>query len=517
MCYPLSSLLNTSCVLFLTCCVLFKISSTNAAVHATSTVINNDISLSRITATSTSNNSTLKKKKSSSNVVVTVSADNDDDDHAVIANTTNVTEPFENNTTVSNNAVEKDKAEEDPIDSILSDISSWMTKHQSTDHHHVSDDSEDDYQSHQRSSGIVLRRPFVTLTYAQTLDGMIAAKLRRNETTSTNMKISSPQSLTLTHKLRRIHDAILVGGGTFQLDEPRLNVRLNSPATKSSSTSSSIPNMQQHEQPMPIVLDTHLRHLQQILFGKTFPITTENEQNDDNDNANDDDDETETPTITIPIEMSVERIRAQNPIICCSNQAAFSFLDLLEAFQDEHLQNRKKRCKTSYQITVYKKIDENDHLEDANQPIKITVYVTHHKKKEEDVTHEVTFTLLPCPLNEETKSVSLKHALDQLYDQFDIRSVMVEGGAGILSSFLNECDYEDGNSVVNCACITIAPTLLGGFGLPSLGELDTRLAYGNNDNVDDEEGGEEDVVPTMKSLDGKFIPLDRDCIFLGRL
>ena len=112
----------------------------------------------------------------------------------------------------------------------------------------------------------------------------------------------------------------------------------------------------------------------------------------------------------------------------------------------------------------------------------------------------------------------MKHALDQLYDQFDIRSVMVEGGAGILSSFLNECDYEDGYSVVNCACITIAPTLLGGFGLPSLGGLDTRLIRSNNDNADDkEEGGEEDVVPTMKSLNGKFIPLDRDCIFLGRL
>jgi riboflavin biosynthesis pyrimidine reductase len=281
--------------------------------------------LSRITTASTSNNSTLKKKKSSSNVDVTASVDEDDDGHAIIANTTNVTEPLENNNTVisnhnDNNAVAKDK-EEDPLDSILSDISSWMKSQQSADNL-LRDESEDDYQSHHQRSSVVLRRPFVTLTYAQTLDGMIAAKLRRNETTSTNMKISSPQSLTLTHKLRRMHDAILVGGGTFALDEPRLNVRLNSPTTKS-STSSSIPNMQ-HEQPMPIVLDTHLRHLQQILFGKTFPISTdsttmfrhENEQNEQNENENDDDGETETPTIKIPLEMSVECIRAQNPIIC---------------------------------------------------------------------------------------------------------------------------------------------------------------------------------------------------------
>ena len=51
-------------------------------------------------------------------------------------------------------------------------------------------------------------RPFVTLSYAQSLDGSIAA--RRGATTP----ISGPDALRLTHQLRAHHDAILVGIGT---------------------------------------------------------------------------------------------------------------------------------------------------------------------------------------------------------------------------------------------------------------------------------------------------------------
>lgn len=365
----------------------------------------------------------------------------------------------------------------DPVDSILSDISSWMKKQQSNNAAQIDEqifDNSDDYSYSQQPR--ILRRPFITLAYAQTLDGMIAAKLP-NQTTTSNLKISSPESLVLTHKLRKMHDAIVVGGSTFALDEPRLNVRLPKPSL---------------QQPMPIVLDTHLRHLQQILFDTIFPA-----------------DSTMLDETSIPTDMSVERIRANNPIICCSNQAAFSFLDLMEIFQDQHLQ--RKRPKTSYKIIVYKKIDENDHMEDACMPIKITIHVTHHNKKEEDVTEEVTFTLLPCPINEGTNSVSLKHAMSQLCDQFEIRSVMVEGGSGILSSFLKECDDNDDESkMVHCVCVTIAPTVLGRLGLPSLGGLDALMKETDegDDNIDE--------VPVLKSIDGKFIPLGRDCVFLGR-
>ncbi|MEX1018885.1 MAG: GTP cyclohydrolase II [Litorilinea sp.] len=81
-----------------------------------------------------------------------------------------------------------------------------------------------------------LQRPFVTLTYAQTLDGTIA------DTDGSPMRISGPESMRMTHALRTRHDAILVGIGTVLQDNPRLTARLVA-----------------GNQPQPVILDTHLR------------------------------------------------------------------------------------------------------------------------------------------------------------------------------------------------------------------------------------------------------------------
>ncbi len=78
--------------------------------------------------------------------------------------------------------------------------------------------------------------PFVTLSYAQSLDGSIAA--RPGERT----RISGEESLVLTHRLRGAHRAILVGIGTVEADDPLLTVRLASGAN-----------------PIRLVLDSNLR------------------------------------------------------------------------------------------------------------------------------------------------------------------------------------------------------------------------------------------------------------------
>lgn len=80
------------------------------------------------------------------------------------------------------------------------------------------------------------RTPFVTVSYAQSIDGSIAAAA--NDTIS----LSCERALEMTHLLRAEHDALLVGINTILTDDPHLNVRYHEG-----------PN------PQPVVLDSHLR------------------------------------------------------------------------------------------------------------------------------------------------------------------------------------------------------------------------------------------------------------------
>jgi len=80
------------------------------------------------------------------------------------------------------------------------------------------------------------KRPFVTLSYAQSWDGSITT--RAGET----LGLSGTESMRLTHQLRSLHDGILVGIGTVLTDDPQLTVR--------EWTGSN---------PQPIVLDSRLR------------------------------------------------------------------------------------------------------------------------------------------------------------------------------------------------------------------------------------------------------------------
>jgi 3,4-dihydroxy 2-butanone 4-phosphate synthase/GTP cyclohydrolase II len=81
-----------------------------------------------------------------------------------------------------------------------------------------------------------LGRPLVTLSYAQSLDGCIAARRE------VPLAISGVESSGLTHRLRASHDVILVGIGTVLADDPQLTVRLV-----------------EGLDPQPVILDSQLR------------------------------------------------------------------------------------------------------------------------------------------------------------------------------------------------------------------------------------------------------------------
>ncbi len=78
--------------------------------------------------------------------------------------------------------------------------------------------------------------PFVTLKFAQTLDGKIATL------TGDSRWISGPSSLRFVHRMRSLSDAILVGVDTIIRDDPRLSVRLV-----------------KGKNPLKIILDSRLR------------------------------------------------------------------------------------------------------------------------------------------------------------------------------------------------------------------------------------------------------------------
>ena len=84
--------------------------------------------------------------------------------------------------------------------------------------------------------------PTVTLSYAQSLDGCIAMHPGRP------IRLSGAESEAMTHSVRGVHDAILVGIGTVLADDPGLTVRLAKGA-----------------QPQPVILDSRLR----------FPLTAQ--------------------------------------------------------------------------------------------------------------------------------------------------------------------------------------------------------------------------------------------------
>jgi riboflavin-specific deaminase-like protein len=79
-------------------------------------------------------------------------------------------------------------------------------------------------------------RPAVTLAYAQSLDGCISGDV------GIATEISNRHSRVLTHCLRSVHDALLVGVNTVIVDDPSLTVRL-------------VPG----EDPVPVIVDSGLR------------------------------------------------------------------------------------------------------------------------------------------------------------------------------------------------------------------------------------------------------------------
>ncbi|KAL2267663.1 hypothetical protein VTJ83DRAFT_4940 [Remersonia thermophila] len=93
------------------------------------------------------------------------------------------------------------------------------------------------------------RYPYLTLTYASSLDASIALVPGRP------IALSSRDTYAMTHFLRSRHDALLVGAGTAAADDPRLNSRLR-PGGEGEEEEEQEGTV---KQPRPVVLDARGR------------------------------------------------------------------------------------------------------------------------------------------------------------------------------------------------------------------------------------------------------------------
>ena len=373
------------------------------------------------------------------------------------------------------------------------------------------------------------RRPFVTLSYAQSIDGKIALCLDQQKenssadgngndkslnatndsdnaaaTTSSNFAISGPESLRLTHALRSVHDAILVGGKTLAIDNPRLGNRLwmpnesplpplpidhndndNDHTNHNDGMSNGTSN---HGQPRPVVLDTHLHYTR--MLGKT--------------------------------------IRAKNPIVCCSQDA-----------YDRAVVDGYGYCcdpATSQE-------DDNDNARDGISTTNSTNLIPS------------SVTLLPCKTTMTTTATTttkavysnrrggdhrevldLPDVLSGLYHTFGIRSVMVEGGASVLSQFVTNNNYlgygddddhddenlqntntntNDGDHLVDCLCVTISPKLLGTKGLDSISSLPSIGAQGGGSGNTSNSNGSRSQSQSRRLGPLRCITLGEDCVLFS--
>jgi riboflavin biosynthesis pyrimidine reductase len=270
--------------------------------------------------------------------------------------------------------------------------------------------------------------PFVTLAFAQSLDGCIGTIIssstfqhqpHQHETkkkSSSNLALSGPLSQILTHALRSCHDAILIGGNTLLIDNPRLNNRLWPPPSHSPSFL-----QKKKHQPRPVILDTHLTAITAMM---------QNQQQKD------------------PL-----RLGNNHPIVCCSEGAFHQYLQQQQQQQEEEEEEEEEETNTSFK-------------DSSSAP------------SSSDTDRHSSITFLPCPLTPDGQLLDLTFILRHLKQDHGITSVMVEGGGRVLSAFANNESSKNDKQLllVDCICITVAPQYLnhqrGQQGYPAFSNLD---------------------------------------------
>ncbi|KAJ3722051.1 dihydrofolate reductase-like domain-containing protein [Lentinula guzmanii] len=221
-------------------------------------------------------------------------------------------------------------------------------------------------------------RPFVTLTFAQSLDAKIAGRGGKQ------LILSGRESMVMTHWMRTMHDGILIGIGTALNDDPQLNTRYLPPRDPDPSVNG---HNHSYNLPRPIILDTKLRFDPHCKLLKNY---TED--------------------------------KGRRPWLICAEPSE---------------SNEKKEW-----------MIRRNTLEKAGARVVFAILTEFLPP-----TTSSSIEYLPIPL------------VLQTIHRLGILSVMVEGGARIIRSFLLQTVAQSASSLVDTVIITVAPIFVGEDGV----------------------------------------------------
>ncbi|CDO73089.1 hypothetical protein BN946_scf185007.g143 [Trametes cinnabarina] len=239
-----------------------------------------------------------------------------------------------------------------------------------------------------------VHRPYVTLTFAQSLDAKIAGVGGKQ------LILSGNESLVMTHWMRTLHDGILVGIGTALNDNPQLNTRHLPP----------LPAGHPHgyRLPRPIILDTHLRLSPECKLLKNYQAGY-----------------------------------GRRPWVVCAPQRASSDVASTEAFTQRAAALQAAGAKII-------ELECDAATEMSESPID----------------------------NDRAGRIAIPDLLAALRE-LGVRSLMVEGGARVIRSFLHgarssAASGSSGKKTVDALVVTVAPTVVGSAGIGYGSELLTE-------------------------------------------
>jgi 2,5-diamino-6-(ribosylamino)-4(3H)-pyrimidinone 5'-phosphate reductase len=344
------------------------------------------------------------------------------------------------------------------------------------------DTNEDTPTSQEQKKKDGLSRPFTTLTFATSLDSALSLA------PGVRTVLSGPHSKAMTHYLRFRHDAILIGVGTANADDPGLNCRIEGAGG----------------------------------YAEEIPA-------DDNDNNNT---QKKGPAPDPVIQALTEGASSDPELKNLMKVVAMSqsspeqreiFQSHLDRISDKHAAEEAERIrrqqktlhqprpivvdpKASWVLHERSKIIQLVKQGKGKAPYVLVSKTTSPPQKARDILEKYGGKYIALdPMGSSGDDACPQHfdwntILDVLYTQEKITSLMIEGGGSIINSLLSEQRY---SGLIDSVIVTIAPTWLGQGG----------VVVSPNRRVD-ENGC---AIPASRLTDVKWYPFGEDVVLCGRI